>query len=154
MFFFQGLACQSATRSDDTIGSVVKVIDGDTYDLLVNGEQIRVRMEGIDAPERGMDYYRVAKNYLGALCDGQQVRLVIKEKDQYGRFIAKGYLPDGRELCEEMVKAGLAWHFKKYSDDPVLADAESAARAAGIGIWSLSDPLAPWEYRANRRRKK
>jgi endonuclease YncB( thermonuclease family) len=111
-------------------------------------------MEGIDAPERGMDFYRAAKIRLGDLCMDQVIRLRIKEKDQYGRIIAKGYLPDGRELGEEMVRAGLAWHFKKYSDDAKLQAAEEQAQAAAIGIWSLPDPVAPWDHRAQKRRKR
>lgn len=150
----QIFSCKFESKTEDPLGTVVRIIDGDTYDIMIDGEQVRVRMEGIDAPERGMDFYRVAKNHLGELCKGQMIRLRIKEKDQYGRTIVKSYLPDGRELGEEMVKAGMAWHFKKYSDDGNLEAAEQQARAAAIGIWSLPDPVAPWDYRAKRRRKR
>lgn len=153
LFLHFFVSCESAQTQQGPTGRVVKIVDGDTYDILLQGEQVRVRMEGIDAPERGMDYYKVAKTYLGDLCMGQQIRLEIKEKDQYGRLIAKGYLEDGRELCEEMVKAGLAWHFRKYSDDSMLANAEAAARSARIGLWSLPEPVAPWDFRANRRKR-
>lgn len=154
VLYFQTVFCGYENSKVDPSGTVVRVIDGDTYDILIGGEQVRVRMEGIDAPERGMDFYRVAKTHLGDLCKGQLIRLRIKEKDQYGRTIAKGYLPDGRELGEEMVKAGMAWHFKKYSRDTNLEAAEEQARAAAIGIWSLPDPVAPWDHRAQKRRRR
>ena len=87
-------------------GKVIKVLDGDTFELLMEGnETVKVRMEGIDAPEGGMPYYRVAKNYLSDLCAGKEVTIEIKEKDHYGRYIALTYLEDGRELSHEMVRA-------------------------------------------------
>ena len=131
-------------------GMVVKIVDGDTYDVIRNGVQTRVRMEGIDAPERGMDYYKVSKDYLGSLCMNKKIRLQVSKKDRYGRLIAKTYLPDGRELGEEMVRAGLAWHFKKYSSDATLARLEREARAARRGLWSMSNPVAPWEHRKKK----
>jgi len=131
-------------------GLVVKIVDGDTYDLIRNGVQTRVRMEGIDAPERGMDYYKVSKDYLGSLCMNKKIRLQVSKKDRYGRLIAKSYLPDGRELGEEMVRAGMAWHFKRYSNDAKLARLEREARSARRGLWSAANPTAPWEYRKRK----
>jgi len=54
---------------------------------------------------------------------------------------------DGRDLSLELVKAGMAWHYRKYSDDPVLAAAEKKARAARLGLWSMPNPVPPWEFR-------
>lgn len=132
---------------DSASGRAVKIIDGDTYDILIDGVQTRVRMYGIDAPERGQDYYKISKEYLGQLCQGELIRLSIKNKDRYGRTVARSYLSDGRELGAEMIKAGLAWHFKKYSSDADLANYELKARDAHIGIWSMSQPIAPWDFR-------
>jgi endonuclease YncB( thermonuclease family) len=131
-------------------GYVVKIVDGDTYDVIRNGVQTRVRMDGIDAPERGMDYYKVSKDYLGSLCMNKKIRLQISKKDRYGRLIAKTYLPDGREAGQEMVRAGMAWHFKKYSSDATLARLEREARSARRGLWSVSNPTPPWEYRKRK----
>jgi endonuclease YncB( thermonuclease family) len=133
--------------------TVVKIVDGDTYDVILDGTQTRIRMEGIDTPERGMDYYKVAKDYLGKLCVNQKVRVVGSEKDRYGRLLAKTYLSDGRELGVEMVRAGMAWHYKKYSSDPTLAKLERQARAAHIGLWSLANPTPPWEFRHAKRKE-
>lgn len=83
--------------------NIVKIVDGDTYDILLDGIQTRIRMDGIDAPERGMAFYKKSKEYLGQLCIGKHIRLEGEKKDRYGRLIAKSYLPDGRELGEPVV---------------------------------------------------
>jgi micrococcal nuclease len=131
-------------------GLVTHIVDGDTYDIMLDGQKTRIRMDGIDAPERGMDYYKQAKNYLGELCDNNEIRVEITDTDRYGRSIAKSYLPDGRELGHEMVKVGMAWHYKKYSDDATLAQLEQEAQNAHVGLWSLSNPKAPWEHRKRK----
>ena len=131
-----------------TTGKVIAILDGDTYDILLNGNTpTRIRMEGIDAPEKGMPYYKVAKNYLGQLCFGKEVRLEITGKDLHDRTLAFSYLADGTELSHEMIKAGLAWHFKKYSTDTVLARLETEARDQKIGLWADKNPMTPWENR-------
>ena len=133
-------------------GKVICVIDGDTYDLLLEGnEKRRIRMEGIDAPERGMPYYQVAKQHLSDLCYGKQVTLKSSGQDAYNRDLAYTYLPDGRELGQEMIKAGLAWHLKKYNSDTLLARLEIEARTARKGLWTLRNPMAPWTNRALHR---
>lgn len=102
-------------------GKIISILDGDTYDLLIkDNKTLRVRIEGIDAPEKGMSFYRVSKNYLSKLCFEKNVRLEIMGKDIHERTLAFSYLDDGTELSHEMVKQGLAWHFKKYSSDTVL----------------------------------
>lgn len=141
----------SATNStkEYAVGKVVAIIDGDTYDLLVNGNQtVRIRMEGIDAPEKGMPFYKVSKNYLGTLCFNKQVKFIsTKEPDSHNRLIGFTYLDNGAELSHEMVKAGLAWHFKKYNSDPDMAELEIEARNAKLGLWSEINPMPPWNNR-------
>lgn len=130
-------------------GKVISIIDGDTYDLLIKDKTtIRIRMEGIDAPEKGMPFYRVSKNYLGKLCFQKDIKLVITSKDSNGRYLGYTYLKDGTELGQEMIKAGLAWHFKKYNSDPILADLEIEARRLKIGLWVDRKPMPPWENRS------
>lgn len=141
-----------SSTSDQLSGRVIGVIDGDTYDLLMEGnEKRRIRMEGIDAPERGMPYYQVAKQHLSDLCYGKEVTLKSSGRDAYNRDLAYTYLPDGRELGQEMIKAGLAWHLKKYNSDTLLARLEIEARAARKGLWTLRNPMAPWTNRALHR---
>ena len=128
---------------------VVAIIDGDTYDLLINNDStVRIRMEGIDAPEKGMPFYRVSKTYLGNLCKDKTIRLVVTGTDSHDRILAYSYLEDGRELGQEMIKAGLAWHFKKYNSDTILANLEIQAREAKLGLWIDEDPMSPGENRA------
>jgi endonuclease YncB( thermonuclease family) len=134
-------------------GRVVKIVDGDTYDLLLPDGTLRIRMEGIDAPEKGMAYYHAAKNYLGALCSGKVIRAEYQKTDRYGRCLAKSYLPDGTELSASMLAAGMAWHYKKYNQEAYLDRLERQARKARKGLWAESNPIAPWDYRKARRKK-
>lgn len=133
-------------------GKVIAILDGDTYDLLLKtNKTIRVRMEGIDAPEKGMPYYKVSKKYLSDLCFGKQVILKVTGKDNHGRFLGFTFLDDGRELSHEMIKAGMAWHFKKYNSDKILANLESEARLERRGLWKDKNPMSPWRNRSLHR---
>ncbi len=141
------------TAAERITGKVVGILDGDTYDVLLEGnKQVRVRMEGIDAPERGMPFNKAAKKYLSDLCFGKMVALEVSGTDRYDRTLAFSYLEDGRELSHEMIKAGLAWHYKYYNNDEDLAQLEMEVREAKIGIWSMPNPMPPWENRALHRR--
>jgi micrococcal nuclease len=129
-------------------GKVVHIVDGDTFDILTPfNQQVRVRLEGIDAPERGMDFYKVSKLRLGELCSDEEVRLEVNGKDRYKRVIGRPFLDDGTDICLIMVEEGMAWHFLKYSDEKALHEAEQRAREQRAGIWSLPDPTPPWEHR-------
>ena len=129
-------------------GQVVKVHDGDTYDLLLeDNTTIRVRMDGIDAPEKGMPYYKKAKQHLGNLCQGHTIKICTDNIDQYGRTISFSYLEDERELSREMLKAGFAWHYKQYNSDLELAALEDEARLNKRGLWKDKNPMPPWENR-------
>lgn len=133
-------------------GIVVSVLDGDTYDLKTSDNQrLRIRMEGIDAPERGMPYYKASRDYLSQMCAGKKVRARWLKKDRNGRLLAWTYLPDGRELSRDMLRTGWAWHFTKYNSDPSLAALQTAARQRRTGLWADPRPVAPWDYRKMKR---
>ncbi|GHU59836.1 hypothetical protein FACS189411_17050 [Bacteroidia bacterium] len=145
--------CIYSSSSDkytyEVSGKVVKIIDGDTYDLLfTDSTVIRIRMNGIDAPEKGMPFGGKAKQYLGNLCEGQIVTVDTTQKEAFKRYISFSYLSDDRELGEEMLKAGLAWHFKKYNFNAELSEIEDSARLNNIGLW-VERPylLPPWIVR-------
>lgn len=143
---------QQANDSNSTSGKVIAIIDGDTYDILLDGNKtVRIRMEGIDAPEKGMPFYKKAKHYLAALSFGKNIRLEILDTDSRGRKIAFSYLEDGTELSHEMIKAGFAWHFKKYNHDSDLAELELKARELKIGLWADKSPMPPWKNRSLHR---
>ena len=132
--------------------TVYKIADGDSFEGRSGSETIRIRLYGIDAPERGQDFYRKSKDRLGALCAEGPVKVVPRNRDSFGRLVADVYSASGTHINTAMVAEGLAWHFTKYSNSADLARLEREARAQGIGIWSMKDPVAPWEYRAQRRR--
>ncbi|MDI9312374.1 MAG: thermonuclease family protein [Limnohabitans sp.] len=141
-----------AQANNKLFGLVVGVMDGDTYDLLTeNKRKIRVRMHGIDAPEKGMPFNKVAKKFLSNLIFNKKVSIIITDEDNHGRIVAKTYTSDGKECGEELLKAGLAWHYKKYNSEKKLAQMEIEARRKKIGIWSDANPIAPWEIRKLRR---
>lgn len=131
---------------------VYKIADGDSFEGRSGSETIRIRLYGIDAPERGQDFYRRSKDRLGALCAEGPVKVVPRNRDSFGRLVADVYSASGTHINTAMVAEGLAWHFTKYSNSADLARLEREARAKSVGIWSMKDPVAPWEYRAQRRR--
>lgn len=143
-----GLQGVSLEKGSTVTGKVISIIDGDTYDVLLQGNRtIRVRMEGIDAPERGMPFYQKSKKYLSDLCFGKQVSIQITGIDHHERVLAYTFLEDGREVSQEMIRAGLAWHFKKYNSDATLSGIEIEARKSKVGLWIQDSPMAPWENR-------
>lgn len=132
--------------SSEFQGEVVSVIDGDTIEVLKNGNAVRIRLNGIDCPEKAQDFGTKAKQFTSDLIFGKTVRIREKEIDRYGRIIADVYVND-IWINEALVAAGLAWHYKHYSNDKQLAAAEIKARAKKIGLWRINDPVAPWDFR-------
>ena len=129
-------------------GRVIKVADGDTITVLTRDfTQIKVRLHGIDCPERNQDFANKAKIYTSELVFGKVVSVVALNKDRYGRTIGIVSLPDGRILNSELLRAGLAWHYKKYDSSTEWANLELEARRRKVGIWSVKNPIAPWEHR-------
>ncbi len=126
---------------------VVGISDGDTITVYDGGQQTRIRLEAIDCPENGADFSSRAKQLTSDLVFGKQVRIEGKERDQYGRLVARVFVGD-TDVSLSLVEAGLAWHYKQHSDDPVLAAAEVVARAKELGLWSLPNPTPPWEFRS------
>lgn len=129
-------------------GKVVSVQDGDTLEVLRHGRAVRVRLHGVDCPEKRQAFGAAAKNRTSELAFGQTVRVFPRDQDRYGRLVAEILLPDGRSLNQELVKAGLAWWYKRYApDDMALADLEHKAKAVRLGLWGELEPLAPWSFR-------
>jgi len=148
------LALAVVSQATDTFtGKVVGVTDGDTISVLRDGKAVKIRLDGIDCPEAGDDFGSKAKKFTSSLVFGKVVEVRGKQNDRYGRLVAR-VLVDGQDLSVALVQAGLAWHYLKYSSDPVLRRAESTAKAGEIGVWSLPNPLPPWEVRSQRRHGK
>jgi hypothetical protein len=110
------------------------------------------QLEGIDCPELGQDFGTRAKQFTSAMVFGKDVQVKEYNLDRYSRTVARVFV-EGKDLCLELLKAGLAWHYKRYSSDPVLAEAEDQARKAKAGLWSTPNPVPPWEYRKLHRRR-
>ena len=144
-------ACRRAPRDEPFVAKVVGISDGDTITVLAGREQVRVRLNGIDCPERGQPFGDRAKRRASKLAFGKDVTVRPFGTDRYGRTIADVTLPDGRVLNRELVAAGLAWHYRRYSHDETLAALERRAREARLGVWSDPRPVAPWELRESRR---
>lgn len=133
-------------------GKVIKVVDGDTFDILDSSfKTIRIRMNGIDAPEKKQAFGEASRKQLASLCAGKVVRIVKYSTDRNKRWIADSYV-DGISLSHRMVEEGMAWHFIKYSSDTTLARLQQQARAKKIGLWSDPHAIAPWDFRNKRRR--
>lgn len=135
-------------HADTIIGKCVGVTDGDTATVLVDGNrQVKVRFDGIDAPERSQDYGQRAKQKLSDLIYGKQVRVVISDIDKYGRSVGTVYVGSINTNLE-MVRSGLAWHYKQYAPNNIeLANAEKTAKSSKAGLWAHDNPTPPWEYR-------
>lgn len=138
-------------------GRIIGVLDGDTVDLLTQGKElVRVRLSGIDAPEKRQAFGNAAKKALSDLAFDRQVRVDGGKRDRYGRFIGK-ILLNGTDVNLQMVNRGYAWHYVKYEKEQMLEDrliyraAEALAKSRRLGLWDDKDPVAPWEFRAARK---
>jgi micrococcal nuclease len=140
-------------------GPVVGVIDGDTIDVRLSSGMVRVRLYGIDAPEKSQPYGEKAKQALSELVFRKNVDLEVESQDRYDRVVAVVYVGD-LDINAEMVKGGFAWAYRQYlgklEGDEQMCVYEYAARGLKRGIWSLpaEQQAAPWDWRAyqNRRR--
>jgi endonuclease YncB( thermonuclease family) len=129
-------------------GQVVGVIDGDTIDVLHNGQSERVRLKGIDCPEKGQAFGKKAKQFTSNLVFAKQVTVEPLRRDRHGRTVADVLLSDGTNVSQQLVKEGLAWWYKKYAPhDEILAELEGEAREHKRGLWVDPNPLPPWEKR-------
>ena len=134
-------------------GLVVGVADGDTLTVLDQAHrQHKIRLAGIDAPEKRQDFGQRSKQSLSDLTYRQYVQVDVSKQDRYGRSVGK-VLRGGVDVNLEQVRRGLAWHYKEYQEEqsPIdrrtYAEAENEARGLRRGLWGHADPAPPWEYR-------
>lgn len=155
----------------DLEGRVVGVSDGDTVTVLAAGNiQYKIRLMGIDAPEKSQAFGARAKEALSGLVFGQWVMVQGDKLDRYGRTVGRLWVapPEagcrGSSACPRsldanlaQVSAGMAWWYRQYAREQVLADrgrysaAEETARVHALGLWRDADPVPPWEWRRARR---
>jgi len=154
------LICTFAFHSalaDTLTGRVVSITDGDTLVVLDETKsENKIRLQGIDAPERGQAFGTKSKEHLSDLVAGQFVVVEYQKRDRYQRILGKVLL-DGDDMNLEQVTSGMAWHYKKYQSEQSSADrirysdAELEARRQKLGLWHDPDPVSPWEFRQAKR---
>lgn len=130
----------------DFCGRVVKVHDGDTVTVLAGGVERRVRLVGIDAPERGQPHGSAARRVLAARIGGRVVVVIESGTDSYGRTLGR-VLVAGSDANAAQVRDGYAWVYRRFENDPALLAQEAEAKAAGRGLWRDPEPLPPWVWR-------
>lgn len=147
------LAVSVSATAAEVRGRVVGVADGDTITVLVDGhDSVKVRLAGIDAPEKAQPFGKVSKKHLSDRVFGRPVTVEWTKKDKYGRVIGR-VMTDGEDVCLDQVRSGLAWHYKHYANEQpagqrtAYAAAEEQARRAKAGLWIQPNPVPPWEFR-------
>lgn len=131
-------------------GLVEKVRDGNTMTVSHDGQTSTVRLDGLYAPELGQPYGKEAAAYLRDEVEGREVLVRVRDRDRFGRLVAR-VLRDGREVNEQLLRAGLAWYYwwyEEYTPDAAQDQAlEFQAQQAGRGLWAQTTPIPPWEWR-------
>ena len=163
------LAICQLSHAAELRGKVVGISDGDTLTVLDDANSThRIRLDGIDAPEKGQAYGARSREHLAALAFGKQVVVIWNKRDRYGRIVGQVQVPaSARCMTPEcptshdagltLIEAGLAWHYKRYQHEQPAAErsryarAEDEARAKRAGLWQDPQPIPPWDYRGARR---
>jgi endonuclease YncB( thermonuclease family) len=147
------IAVSLALHAEVLVGKVVGVNDGDTITVLdVNKTEHKVRLMGIDAPEKSQAFGNEAKKTLSNYIYKKEVTVEYKKLDKYKRIVGKVTL-DGKDICLQMIRDGMAWHYTEYEKEQSIADrdlyreAEAAARAVKGGLWIEMRPVSPWIFR-------
>lgn len=145
-------------------GKVVSIADGDTITILTaEKKQVKIRFNGIDAPERGQPFGTKSKEFVSGQIGEKTVRVVTHGEDRYGRTIGDVYArPETQDGSNPEVNVnvltvanGYAWHYVRYApDNKELADGEKQAREKKLGLWADPAPIAPWDWRKQEADKK
>ncbi len=158
----------SCLAGDVIQGRVVSVSDGDTITVLdADHQQHKIRLSGIDAPEKAQPFGQRSKENLSQLIFGRDVAVEWRKKDRYGRTVGKVMVaepacreaacPKILDACHAQIVAGMAWWYRQYAKEQESGDAnryeqsELEARARRIGLWSDPQPTPPWEWRKEKK---
>ena len=131
-------------------GKVVGVSDGDTITVLNEKTPVKIRLYGIDYPEKKQAFGTKAKQFSSDLCFGKVVDVETVDTDRYGRTVGIVKLEDGQVINRQIVQGGFAWVYGAYCKKPVCLTwkrLEDEARAARQGLWTDKEPVPPWEWR-------
>ncbi len=146
VFFTVFFVLASSVFGEEWEGKCITVLDGDTIVALHNGRLEKIRLGGVDCPEKDQEFGMAAQQLTSETAHRKKVRVKADGKDRYGRTIGTVYV-GGQNLNEKLVEAGLAWHYKKYSTDQKLASLEKQARSQKKGLWAGPNPTPPWDFR-------
>lgn len=144
------LAVAASVSHADFSGKVIRILDGDTIEVLVERTPVRVRLAQIDAPEKKQPFGTKSRQALADFTFQRSVQVRESEADRYGRRIGT-VLVDGRDVNRAMVAAGMAWVYRVYAKDRSLLDVEAEARHSRRGLWTDAQAVPPWEWRAHQR---
>lgn len=153
LILFLALPVQAETIT----GYVVSIADGDTVTVLdANRKQHKIRLAGIDAPEKAQAFGNRSRQKLADMVFNRTVVVDWEKEDRFGRLVGK-VLVNGVDANLEQIKAGMAWWYEKYraeqssEDQRRYAEAEESARAQRVGLWRDPDPMPPWDWRKGQR---
>ena len=143
-------SCEKKEESQPDNGEVIQVTDGDTFDCMLDEEEVTIRLYGVDAPESDQPYGDEAEQWLQDQIGGKTVSIEKIEEGYYGRTIAIVKRND-KNINGALVKNGLGWVSDSYCDREELCDRwrdyQQEARENDIGLWNQEDPVPPWEFR-------
>ena len=141
----------TTTWADTITGKVVAVADGDTLTVLNGREEVKVRLNAIDAPEKRQPFGTQSKQALSDLCFGQTATIETHGHDRYGRTIGDVTCKN-RSANAEQVRNGMAWVYVKYAPkNSTLYAQEKLARGMRAGLWADAAPIPPWDWRKKDR---
>lgn len=146
--------CNAQEASPVLVGTTINIVDGDTIDIQIDTGPIRVRLHGVDTPERGQPWGKESIAALTALVMGKEVGIEPFSQDRYERMIGIVFLGN-LNVNLELVKRGHAWAYRQYmrKEDSALCNFEAAARTYKKGLWASKErPVAPWEWRRKKTR--
>ena len=160
LIFGLSLSIIANTANADTLrGRVVGITDGDTVKLLTTSKTLhKVRLSGIDAPERNQPFGNKSKQALSTCSYNKEAEVESYKQDRYGRTVGK-VIVNGADCNLKQIELGMAWHYKKYEKEQELEDrskysqAEYLAQKQRLGLWGEANPLPPWEWRKSKRVK-
>ncbi|MEB6579971.1 thermonuclease family protein [Enterobacter quasiroggenkampii] len=136
----------------DITGKIVRVLDGDTVEIVAGNVATRVRLNGIDAPEKAQPFGQRSRQALTAIVSGKTVLAVGDRRDRYGRLLATLIL-NGRDINATQVSSGMAWVYRYQGNatEPEYLRYERDARTARRGLWSEGEPVEPAIWRKQHR---
>lgn len=140
-------------QAETLTGRIIAISDGDTLTLLdATNQPHKIRLSGIDAPEKAQDFGQKSKNHLSSLAFNQPAKADCRKIDQYQRKICVVFV-DGKDIGLEQIREGMAWWYHQYAKDQTAQEradyqqAEFMAKIQRLGLWNSKNPTPPWDWR-------